>query len=293
MRRKLDLFRALRNDVILIHRELTPIGPPVFEWILTKVFRKKIIYDFDDAIWMNDGHDGKLTWGLKSRRKIRKICQWSWKVSVGNEFLAEYARQYCDQVVVIPTVVDTEVHKPINRAVTLRHVQSDKIVLGWTGSHSTLFYLNATLTVIKELQKKHDFTFLVIANRDPLLPLKNYQFIKWSKDTEVEDLQRIDIGIMPLEDTEWARGKCGFKLIQYGAIGIPSVASAVGTNIEVIEEGVSGFLISEIEHWKQRLEELLVNEELRKKMGAAARKKIETHYSVSAIHAGFIKLFKD
>lgn len=287
-RRKLHLIKAINHDIILIHRELTPIGPPIFEWLIAKVLRKKIIFDYDDAIWMNDGHDGKLSWILKSRWKIRMICRWSWKVSAGNEFLADFARQYCDQVVVIPTVVDTNTH---NRKIQESISGNNKLTIGWTGSHSTLFYLNEVLPILAELQKTIDFTFLVIANKNPELPLRNYRFVKWNKETEVDDLQQIDIGIMPLEDTAWARGKCGFKLIQYGAIGIPAVASPVGVNQEVIDDGHTGFLATLKETWNEKLLALLTDETLRLSMGLAARQKIEKEYAADSIKQKFVDLF--
>jgi glycosyltransferase involved in cell wall biosynthesis len=291
VRRKIDLLLSIKYDYIVIHRELTPIGPPIFEWFIAKVLRKKIIFDFDDAIWMNDGHDSKLSWWLKSRWKISKICQWSWKVSAGNQFLADYARQYCDRVEVIPTVVDTDVHSSYSNS-TLREPQSDKQVVGWTGSHSTLFYLDIIIPVIQRLQEKYDFNFLVIANKDPKPDVKNYQFVKWNRASEINDLQKIDIGIMPLENTEWARGKCGFKLIQYGAIGIPSVSSPVGVNSEIIQDGVNGFLASREEEWHDQLETLIIDPQRRQSMGRAARNKIVSNYSSKAIQPFFLNLFK-
>jgi len=316
-RRKWMLLQASSYDYVFIHRELTPFGPPIFEWFLAKVLRKKIIYDFDDAIWMDDGHDNNPLWTwLKWRSKVASICKWSWKVSAGNEYLADFARQYCDQVVVMPTVVDTGRH-----TITLRESQGDKRVpqgqkngpdamvrtgasvrtrdvnpdrsvrIGWTGSHSTLMYLDPILPVLQELQNEHDFQFVVIANKDPKLPLKNYQFIKWTEENEVSDLQQLDIGIMPLENTEWAKGKCGFKLIQYGAVGIPSVASPVGVNSEVLIDEKTGYLASTTQEWKTCLEKLLKDPELRSKMGQAAREHIVANYSVESQKEKFLSLF--
>ena len=281
------MLRLSRYDFVLVHRETTPIGPPIFEWLISKVLKKKIIFDFDDAIWMNDGHDSVISWWLKSRWKIQKICQWSWKVSAGNEFLADYARRYCRQVEVIPTVVDTEVHKN-----SKFKIQNSKPIIGWTGSHSTLFYLDSIIPIIQELQKDYDFEFMVIANKNPELPLKKFRFTKWCKESEIDDLEQIDIGIMPLEDTEWAKGKCGFKLIQYGALEIPSVASPVGVNRQIIEHGVNGFLAETAMEWKESLRNLLEDEHLRKKIGKAARTKIENDYSVRAYQNSFIELFR-
>ncbi len=300
LRRFSLLFRINQYDTLFIHRELTPFGPPVFEWILAKVLGKRIIYDFDDAIWMNDGHDGNVIWTwLKWRSKIRSICRWSWKISAGNDFLAEFARKYNNSVVVMPTAVDTEVHRPLATSENkiLRPddgvgTQNDgKIIVGWTGSHTTMFYLNEIVPALKELEKKYDFEFHVISNKNPNLDLDSFRFIPWNKEREIEDLNAFDIGIMPLEDTEWAKGKCGFKLIQYGAMGIPSVASPVGVNKEIISEGENGFFASNHSEWIGKIT-LLQNTEVRQKMGKEAREVIENRYSVRSLTNRFVSLFE-
>lgn len=320
-RRLKILLKLNEYSYIFIHRELTPFGPPVFEWIMTKIFRKKIIYDFDDAIWMNDGHDGNILWTwLKWRSKVSSICQWSWKVSAGNDYLAKFAQQYCDQVVVLPTVVDTEKFtdrrweigdrdKPktqiplpntqyptpgSKRSPDPPTIQSpNSLTIGWTGSHSTLFYLNEIIPVLQDIERSFNFEFVVIANRDPKLPLKNYRFIKWEKESEVRDLAQIEIGLMPLENTEWAMGKCGFKLIQYGALGIPSIASPVGANLQVVKDRETGFFAISPKEWKSALEILVKDSKLRKKMGKAAREHIVDNYSVKSQMARFMEFFEE
>ncbi len=301
-RRKLILLQTSKYDCVFIHRELTPLGPPVYEWFLAKILRKKIIYDFDDAIWMNDGHDGNKLWTwLKWRSKVARVCEWSWKVSVGNEYLAEFARKYCDQVVVNPTVVNTDVHRieeiPKNKFQKTNKNQtpnskSQKPVVGWTGSHTTLFYLEEVIPALIELEERYEFEFCVIANMDPKLNLGNYRFVKWSQETEVEDLAQFDIGIMPLEDTEWANGKCGFKLIQYGALGIPSIASPVGVNTEIIQDGENGFLASTQEEWIDKLSQLIESPSLREELGKAGRKTVVEKYSVEANKGRYLELFE-
>lgn len=304
-RRIIILFRLKGYSFIFIHRELTPFGPPVFEWIITKVLRKKVIYDFDDAIWMNDGHDSSALWTwLKWRSKVASICRWSWKVSAGNEFLAAFARQYCDQVVIMPTVVNSDrftVGNMENAQVPIHNTQNPNNLpttqspkaptIGWTGSHSTLFYLKPILPVLQELEKSYDFQFVLIANKDPKLPLNNYHFAPWSKETEVADLAQIDIGLMPLEPTEWAKGKCGFKLIQYGAMGIPSVASPVGANLHVVKDRKTGLFATTPGEWKSALEKLIKDSLLRQKMGTAAREHILSNYSVKSQMKKFLGLF--
>ena len=297
LRRTSKLSQLGRYQFILIHRELTPFGPPIFEWIIAKVFRKKIIYDFDDAIWMPDQNRENPIWRwLKWRSKVKSICKWSWKVSTGNEYLANYARQYNDQVVVLPTVVDTKIHQPPNakgqkpKAIP-KAFGSQKPTIGWTGSHSTLFYLDEITPILQDLEKEMDFEFLVIANKNPELPLKNFRFIPWNKTTEIEDLCQMNIGIMPLEDTEWSKGKCGFKLIQYLALGIPAVASPVGVNSDIVQEGVTGFLTNSPEEWKIHLKKLLEDKTLRNKLGYNGRKLIDVNFSVESQKEKFLELF--
>lgn len=287
--RFLALFKLRRYQIVFIHRELTPFGPPVFEWIIAKLLKNKIIYDFDDAIWLPDQHGENQSWKwLKWRSKVKWICKWSWKVAVGNRYLAEYAERYNQNVVVLPTVVDTKVHAPEIRN---QKLETKRPIIGWTGSHSTLKYLDLILPTLLKLEKESDFEFRVIANQDPQLPLKNYQFVTWKKESEIEDLKAFDIGVMPLPDDEWAKGKCGFKLIQYLALEIPAVASPVGVNKEIVLPGKTGLLASSEQEWTSSMSELVQNKNLRTEMGQEGRKLVKKHYSVDAQKQVFFDLF--
>jgi glycosyltransferase involved in cell wall biosynthesis len=287
-KRLLQLFFVTKYDIIFIHREATPLGPAWFEWWTTHVFRKRIIYDFDDAIWMpavskNNSH---IKW-LRNFGKVKKICKWSATVVTGNSFLANYALQFNNKVRIIPTVVNTE---KISGRVKDQNINS--LTIGWTGTFSTLKYLDIVLPVLQELQEQYDFTFTVIADKDPLPALKKYRFIKWNGDTEADDLLNLHIGLMPLYDDEISKGKCGFKAIQYMSLGIPAVVSPVGVNTEIVEDGVNGFLCKKENEWKSRLEELLNSSALRTRMGIAAKQKIQEKYSVAATLQTFLDLFK-
>jgi glycosyltransferase involved in cell wall biosynthesis len=287
LKRLLDLFRLWKYDFVFIYREAVPLGPPFIEWVIGRVYKKKIIYDFDDAIWVPvSSQFNRIALSVKWFSKIAVICRWSYKVSVGNEYLKQFAAKYNRNVEIIPTVVNTrEIHNSIQ-------VHSNNSpAIGWTGTFSTLKYLDMVLPVLQELQAKHDFTFIVIANLDPKLPLSKYKFIPWSRETEAQDLLSFQIGLMPLFDDEISRGKCGFKAIQYMAMGIPAVVSPVGVNMEIVDNGENGFICDQPQEWKSALEELLANPSLRNQMGKAARKKIETHYSVDATLKAFINLF--
>lgn len=267
-KRWLLLFKLVKYQYIFIHREAAPLGPPIFEWIIAKVLKKKMIYDFDDAIWIpNTSEANKLATRLKAFWKIKYLCKWSYKVSAGNQYLFNYAKQYNDKVVMLPTCVDVK-----KGHYKMKHHHEGKPVIGWTGSHSTLFYLEEIIPVLRTLQQEIDFTFLVIADKSPELTLADWQFVKWNETTEQEDLLKMDVGIMPLKQDAWSEGKCGFKLIQYLACGLPAVADMVGVNKVIIQEGVNGFLCSTKEEWNDKLTLLLKDISLRKRLGENGRK---------------------
>jgi glycosyltransferase involved in cell wall biosynthesis len=285
-----SLLTCSSAQFIFIHREAAPLGPPIIEWLISKLLRKKIIYDFDDAIWMTDRqNESVLLRILKWRSKVAAICSWSYKISCGNNFLCQYATQFNTNVVLIPTTVDTM--RQHNPALCSRR-RSARLTIGWTGSHSTLKYLQQLQEVMKKVELIFpDTVFLVIADRKPDLGLKNLKFITWNVATEIEDLCKIDIGIMPLPNDEWSKGKCGFKALQYMALQIPTVASPVGVNNEIIESGRNGFLAVNTEEWLKYLTNLIKDPNLRIEIGANARKTVEQGYSKVAHSDTFLGLF--
>ncbi len=290
--RVIVVFKSPMYDFVFIHREAAPIGPPLIEWILAKILRKKIIYDFDDAIWLTDRK--KESWIMrmaKWRSKVGSICKWAYKVSCGNEYLCSYAAMFNKSVVYNPTTIDTEnLHSPERYK---RRDRGDRIRIGWTGSHSTLKYLTYIEAVLQNVLNEHpEVEFLVIADRPPALNSIPVRFIPWNIETEIGDLLRFDIGIMPLPDDQWAKGKCGFKALQYMALQLPVVASPVGVNSKIIEDGISGFLCNSPEEWIAALRNLIRDSNLRKSMGANGRNKIREHYSVLSNSANFLSLFE-
>jgi glycosyltransferase involved in cell wall biosynthesis len=287
LKRLFDLMRCFRYSYVYVYREAAPVGPPFFEWTFCKIFRKKMIYDFDDAIWIPVTSEyNKTASRYKNFSKIGSICRLAYHVTVGNEFLENYARKFNESTSVIPTVVNTtDAHNVLQKQFT------NNPSIGWTGTFSTLPYLNLVIPVLQRLQEKYDFTFYVIADKDPELPLKNFRFIKWKRETETDDLLNFHIGLMPLHDDEISRGKCGFKAIQYMSLGIPALVSPVGVNTKIVDNGVNGFICEKEDDWYDKMELLLNNPELREKMGAAARNKIQSHYSVKATAGMFLSLF--
>lgn len=288
-RRLRVLWSLPKYDLVFIHREATPLGPPVFEWAIAKIFRKKIIYDFDDAIWLpNTSRSNQLAAGLKWHQKTASICRWAWKVSAGNSFLAAYAGRFCQRVTINPTTIDTRLHQPKN---TGQCPSGSGTVIGWTGSHSTLLYLDTLWPVLERLHAEHPFYFHLIADRPAMASFPWLIFVPWKKETEVADLAKIDIGLMPLTDDDWSRGKCGFKILQYMALGIVPVASPVGVNHEIIRHGQNGLLCSTAEEWYAALKKLLTDQELRDRLGQEGVKTVRAAYSVESNTVNFLSLF--
>jgi glycosyltransferase involved in cell wall biosynthesis len=285
--RRLVLLPKLKQyDFIFIQREAAPIGPPILEWFIAKRFKQKIIFDFDDAIWIPQQTNPLLA-AMKCYWKVKYIIRWSYKVAAGNEYLAAYARQFNPNTLVLPTVVDTVLQH------NQQKVHSDKAqpVVGWTGSHSTLKYLENLMPVLEKIHHQNPFQLLVIADRSPARPFPNMQFLPWKAATEIEDLLRMDIGIMPLEEDEWSEGKCGFKAIQYLALGIPAVASAIGVNKLIIQHGYSGMLCNNEEDWVASLSAYLLSPSLREETAKKGRQTIEKHYSIHSQLNSLLHLF--
>ncbi|HLF45411.1 MAG TPA: glycosyltransferase, partial [Chitinophagaceae bacterium] len=251
--------------------------------------RKKIIYEFDDAIWIPGGEEiGTAKRWLKATWKVKYIIKWSYKVVGGNEFLCNYARQYSSSVILIPTVVDTDAghHKIKNQ------LEGDRVVVGWTGSHTTLHNLDEIEQLIPELKKEVDFDFMIISNKPPDWKF-DFIFKKWEEKTELEDLLKMNIGVMPLKEGPWFEGKCGFKLIQYLACGIPAIASPVGVNSQIVRHNTDGFIANDKEEWIRYLKMLISNPELRNSMARCGRDHIVENYSLESQLAVFLNLFKE
>ncbi|HEV8511851.1 MAG TPA: glycosyltransferase family 4 protein, partial [Cyclobacteriaceae bacterium] len=277
------------------HREAAPFGPPIIEWIIAKIFKKKIIYDFDDAIWLTDKtKESILMRTVKWRNKVASICKWSYKISCGNDYLCTYAKKFNDNVIYNPTTIDTlYLHSPELYKEVIASKSNDRVVIGWTGSHSTTKYLHEIESVMQNLEKKFSFLeFWIIADKIPELKLKMVQIKPWSKETEIIDLAQFDIGVMPLPDDEWANGKCGFKILQYMALQIPAVASPVGVNKQIIQSGTNGYLCSSLNDWENQLSELIEDKGLRNRIGFEARKTVVEKYSIVSNADRFISLFR-
>ena len=291
--RRLGLLLAVPGyDVVFIHREVAPIGPPVFEWMIARVLGKKIIYDFDDAIWMKDPA-GEQTFisRLKWQQKVGRICAWAHRVSCGNDYLRAYAQRFNPAAVLNPTTLDTD---RLHNQVGEQSLAPDQpVVIGWTGTHTTLRHLDLVWPALARLEAEgHRFEFRVIANQPPAATgLRALRYQPWRKDTEIADLLGFHFGLMPLVDDPWARGKCAFKALQYMALGMPALVSPVGMNTEVVQDGRNGYVCTTDEDWYQAIRRLLTDEPLRAQLGAAARRTIVERYSVASNTANFLALF--
>ena len=287
--RRWGLMTRIRHyKYIFIHREASMIGPPIFEFIIAKVLRKKYIYDFDDAIWLpNYSQSNARFHRLKAYGKVKNIIRWADSVVVGNAFLKDYALNYNDNVQIIPTTIDLEnVHNRITE-----HDQ-EVVIIGWTGSHTTMEYLPMLIPALKRLESEFPIKFRVISNHPPEIDLDCIEYIQWNKENEIEDLAAIQIGVMPLKDSVWAKGKCGFKGLQYMSLHIPAVMSSVGVNPEIVKDGENGFLITDQDQWYEVLATLIQDLQLRKKIGHAGFNTVNEKFSVSANSKNYLELFK-
>lgn len=285
------LTQVPRADFVFIHREVTPIGPPVFEWLIANVFGKRIIYDFDDAIWMADpaGEQSFIS-RLKWQQKVGQICRWAYKVSCGNAYLRNYAQQFNSQSIINPTTLDTEErHNQVRD-----QYQPERPVIGWTGTHTTLRHLDLVWPTLEKLEQEgYDFEFRVISNQPPEhTGLRALTYTPWRKETEIQDLLQFHLGLMPLVDDPWARGKCAFKALQYMSLGMPALVSPVGMNTEVVQNGYNGYVCATPQQWYDALRELLGSQQLRAALGQAARRTIVERYSVASNKENFLALFR-
>ncbi|MFC1667380.1 glycosyltransferase family 4 protein [Candidatus Omnitrophota bacterium] len=283
-RRIEDILRLHNYDLIFIHREACPLGPPIFEWLIYKT-KKPIVFDFDDAIFLpNFNTVNRIYSFLKFPSKTKRITKMSSVVIVSNAFLEQYASKFNQHVHVIPTPVD------VTKFVATKK-DSKQITIGWIGSFTTSLYLPIIFNVMQELGRKYDFIFKIIGAEKPIfIPGVKVENREWSLEKEVQNFQDIDIGIYPLPDTLWTQGKGAFKAIQYMSVAVPVVSSPVGMNRGLIQDGINGFLASSDEEWVEKISRLIEDPGLRHKIGLAGRRTIEEKFSVKVNAPRFLKI---
>ncbi len=292
MRRRHHVRQAAHTDIVIVQREALMTGSTRFERGF-KSSGAKFIFDFDDAIWRLDVSKGNrhLRW-LKKPGKTADLIAMADLVIAGNDYLAEYARHHNDNVVVVPTVIDTDRYVPIDAP---RSTTDNTVIIGWTGSLTSVVHLEQALPMLRELQKKYGerLRFRIISDRVFADPQLNVESVIWNAENEVDQLHDIDIGIMPMPDDEWSRGKCGFKGLQYMGMGKAVVLAAVGANTSIVQDGVNGFLAHNPNEWIEKLSRLIDDAELRTRLGCAARTTVEERYSVKAWRDRYLQLFNE
>jgi GT2 family glycosyltransferase len=280
------LYLAPRYDVIWISREMNPFGPPLLERLLVRRC-KRVVFDVDDALHIPDVKGSSfVSHLLRDRHKFHKMASSYSVVICGNKHLASFYQQYSREVEVIPTVVDTEEYS----RVTPRHAQVPRI--GWVGTPLNRQHLEMLSPVFARLAEERTFELVVVGLNARLeWQVPQIRYLDWNLKDEIDFFTHFDIGIMPLRDSPFARGKCAFKIVQYMASGIPVVASPVGANCDVVENGHNGFLASTPAEWIDALRTLIDNPGLRREMGENGRRLVDRSFSVSSVWPRYLKIF--
>jgi glycosyltransferase involved in cell wall biosynthesis len=277
-RRLGQVFQAGRFDLVVLEKELLPYFPFGLELLLRRN-QPRVITLYDDAVYIGYQRHPWALIRLLCREKIRQVMQISSRVIVWNKYLADYAARFNPQVTIVNSAVDLRRYR----------LKSDweqaegRVILGWIGTPNSFRYLAGLDDVLRDLARRHGVKLRVVSSVDyqsSSIPVENR---RWGLETEVDDLCTFDIGIMPLADDPWTRGKSAYKAVQYMAVGLPVVGSPVGTASEVICDGVSGYLAGTPEQWRERLALLIENPELRRQQGLAGRKRVEQTYSLQAV----------
>lgn len=276
--RRLSALKPVReSDVVFLHREAALIGPALIERMIAQC-RVPIVFDIDDAIWVRYVSPANRRWSyLKWFGKTASICRLSARVFAGNRYLADYARRYNGNVNTVPCTIDTDEYVP--RRFVGSEERHPAVTIGWTGSYSTVQHLDTLRDALIRLRRHERFRLDVIGAPAYRLDGIPVMARAWRAESEARDLHHFDIGVMPLPDDNWSRGKCGLKLLQYMAAGVPAVASPIGVNAEIIDDGVNGFLASTPDEWVEKLGLLVRDAALRQRIGLAGRRTVEERYS--------------
>lgn len=289
LRRRIDDARAAQEaDLVYLHLEAIPMGPPVLEGILA-CRGVPIVYDIDDLVHLPhaSGANPFMRW-LRPAGKVPALARMARHVVVCTEYLAELARGWNPRVTNISSTIDTDVYLPREH-----HDRTRGVVIGWSGSHSTSPYLHLLDDVLRELQESDGIRVRVIGDPSFSIPGVEIEAMPWVLDSEVADLREIDIGVYPLPEAEWVLGKSGLKALQYMGLGIPTVAQRIGTNPSIIEHGSNGLLAATPQEWRDALRALVRDPALRRRLGAAGRRTVEERYSVRANAPRYLRVLDD
>ncbi len=285
-RRLATVRKTADFDVVYVFREAALLGPPIFERLVHQS-GIPIVFDFDDAVFVSyrSPANGYLSY-LKFAGKTKTICRLATHVMAGNPYLADYARQVNDHVTVIPTTIDTDKYRPLPRA------ESAVPVIGWTGSYSTVQHLDTLRGALQKLAKRQSFRLRVIGTPSYEIPGVEVEASNWKANTELHDLSSIDIGVMPLPNDAWSKGKCGLKALQFMALSIPTICSPVGVNTNIIQDNENGMLADSEDEWVEKMSLLLQSREIRGRLGQAGRLTVEKWYSAKTQAPRVYDIFK-
>lgn len=257
----INVFRSPFYDFIIIHREVFPLGKPYFELLISKL-NKNLIYDIDDAIWFkpsNDVNQRNICW---YENRVAEITQASSAVVAGNKFLSEYLSSFCENTFIIPTPYDSHTREN-------NFIPTEKKKVLWVGNVGNALYLEQIISALEKVNNDYPFT-LVLCGGDDIKNITSdeleIEHHLWTEKIELKLLDECDIGIMPLLDADYEKGKCSFKIIQYFSSSLAVLASPVGMNKDVIENGVNGYLVLTVSDWIKNLSRLLTDDELRMKI---------------------------
>ncbi len=277
-KRIFTLFTLRQYDVVYIFLWVTPFGYPIMERLYTAV-NPNMVYDIDDAIFIKSKSlVNRSIDFIRGRSKPFFLMKKAKHVIACTPFLTEVAVSYNQNVTDISSTINTDTYQPVNT-----YQNKGKLVLGWSGSHSTSPFLYLLEDVLLELNKKIPFKLLVMGDPSFRIEGLDMEAIPWSVENEIPVLQRFDIDLYPLPlDNKWVLGKSGLKALQYMAVGLPVVATAIGANYRIIEDGVTGMLVKTKYEWIEKLTTLMSDPGLRKRIGMAARQNVEANYSIHA-----------
>jgi glycosyltransferase involved in cell wall biosynthesis len=273
VRRLRDTMAARRYDLVLVHRESFPVGGAWVERIISSL-GVPYAFDFDDAIYLPAASEANRRLSrLKSAGKTVSVVRNASLVLAGNEHLAEWAGAHTPHVVIVPTTIDTATYRPT------RLGGETPLCVGWSGSITTIEHLRLLEPVLRDLQRERSIRIRVIGDASYTVDGAAVEAVAWKAVSELDDLGAIDIGVMPLPDDEWSRGKCGLKALQYMALGIPTVMSPVGVNREIARDGAA-LLAATPSEWAAALRALIDDESLRARLRTTGRDRVEHEYSV-------------
>jgi len=279
------LFQAPKYDAVWICREMAPFGPPILEQLLVRTC-KRVVLDVDDALHVSEKASSRLLPRLlRDNGKFSRMAPAYSAVICGSRNLADYYCQYSAKVSVVPTAVDADRYAGITR------VPSPILRIGWIGTPLNRHNLEILRPALTQLARERRFELVVVGLDETLdWPLPAIRYVEWNLQEELTFFAHFDIGVMPLRDSAFARGKCAFKLIQYMAAGLPVIASPVGANCEVVQDGTNGFLARTDEDWTSRLRQLLDDAGLRQRMGASGRAVVRKSYSAQGLWPAYSEI---